>query len=40
MREREGKEREEILNADGREIRCMKEMWKRRKRIKKERSEG
>jgi hypothetical protein len=35
MREREGeiKERGEILNEDGREIRWMKEIWKRRERI-------
>jgi hypothetical protein len=29
--------RREILNEDGREIRWMKEVWKRRERIKKER---
>jgi hypothetical protein len=28
MREMEGKEREEILNENGREIRWMKEIWK------------
>jgi hypothetical protein len=33
MREREGKERGEILNEDGREIRWMKELWKRKERI-------
>jgi hypothetical protein len=33
MRERERKERGEILNEDGREIRWMKEIWKRRERI-------
>jgi hypothetical protein len=32
MREREGKERGEILIEDGREIRWMKEIWKRRER--------
>jgi hypothetical protein len=31
MRERERKKRGEILNEDGREIRWMKEIWKRRK---------
>jgi hypothetical protein len=36
MRERERKERGEILNEDGREIRWMKEIWYRRDRIKKE----
>jgi hypothetical protein len=40
MRERERKERGEIQNEDGREIRWMKEIWKRRKRIEKERGEG
>jgi hypothetical protein len=30
-REREGKERGEILNEDGREMGWMKEVWKRRK---------
>jgi hypothetical protein len=35
MRERGGKERGEILNEDGREIRWMKEIW--RERIEKER---
>jgi hypothetical protein len=38
MRERERKEREKIRNEYGREIRWMKEIWKRRKRIGKERS--
>jgi hypothetical protein len=33
MRERERKERKEILNEDGRKLRCMKEIWKRRERI-------
>jgi hypothetical protein len=37
MREREGKERREILSADGREIGWMTEIWKRRERIEKER---
>jgi hypothetical protein len=37
MRERERKERGEILNGDGRETRWMKEIWKRRERIEKER---
>jgi hypothetical protein len=37
MREREEKERGEILSEDGREIGWMKEVWKRRKRIEKER---
>jgi hypothetical protein len=37
MREREGKERREILSEDGREIGWMKEVWKRRERIEKER---
>jgi hypothetical protein len=36
MRERESKERGEILNEDGREIRWMKEIWKRREMIEKE----
>ncbi|KAH0812552.1 hypothetical protein GEV33_010238 [Tenebrio molitor] len=37
MREREEKERGEILNEDGREMGWMKEVWKRRERIEKER---
>jgi hypothetical protein len=37
MREREEKERGEILSQDGREIEWMKEVWKRRERIEKER---
>jgi hypothetical protein len=37
MREREEKERGEILNEDGREIGWLKEVWKRRERIEKER---
>jgi hypothetical protein len=37
MRDKERKERGEILNGDGREIRWMKEIWKRRERIEKER---
>jgi hypothetical protein len=36
MREREEKEREEILKEDGREIGWMKEIWKRREMIEKE----
>jgi hypothetical protein len=40
MRERERKERGEIQNEDGREIRRMKEIWKRRKRIEKEKGGG
>jgi hypothetical protein len=36
IRQREGKEREQILNEDGRDIRWMKEIWKRRERIEKE----
>jgi hypothetical protein len=32
---RERKERGEILNKDGREIKWMKEIWTRRERIKK-----
>ncbi|KAH0816611.1 hypothetical protein GEV33_006180 [Tenebrio molitor] len=39
MREREEKERGEILNEDGREIGWMKEVWKRRERIEKERED-
>jgi hypothetical protein len=37
MREREIKERREILNADGREIGWMKGIWKRRDRMEKQR---
>jgi hypothetical protein len=33
IRERERKERGEILNEDAREIGCMKEIWKRRDRM-------
>jgi hypothetical protein len=40
MRERKRKELEEIQNEDGREIRRMKEIWKRRKRIEKEKGGG
>jgi hypothetical protein len=41
MRERDGrKELGEIPNEDGREIRWMKEIWKRRDRTKKERGGG
>jgi hypothetical protein len=32
MREREGKERREILSEDGREIGWMKEVWKGKER--------
>jgi hypothetical protein len=39
MRERERKERGEVLNEDGREIRRMKEIWKR-DRMDKERCGG
>jgi hypothetical protein len=35
MRETEGKERREILSEDEREIRWMKEVWKRREWIEK-----
>jgi hypothetical protein len=37
MREREEKERGEILSEDGREIGWMKKVWKKRERIEKER---
>jgi hypothetical protein len=37
-RERESKERGEILNEDGREIRWKKEIWKRSERVEMERS--
>jgi hypothetical protein len=40
MRERERKERGEVLNEDGRQIRRMKEIWKRRDRMEKERGRG
>jgi hypothetical protein len=40
MRETDGKHRGEILNEDGREIRWMKEIWKRRDRIEKEKGGG
>jgi hypothetical protein len=40
MREREGKEREEILNEDGREIGWMKEIKNRRDSMEKERGGG
>jgi hypothetical protein len=40
MRDRERKERKEILNEDGREIRWMKEIWKRSERIEIERRGG
>jgi hypothetical protein len=37
QRERERKERREILNEDGKKIRWLQEIWKGRKRIEKER---
>jgi hypothetical protein len=37
MRERERTERREILNKDGREIKWMKEIWKKSEKIKNER---
>jgi hypothetical protein len=37
MRERERTERREILNKDGREIKWMKEIWKKSQKIKNER---
>jgi hypothetical protein len=40
IRERERKEWGEILNEDRREIGWMKEIWKRRDRMAKERGEG
>jgi hypothetical protein len=40
MRDRERKDRKEILNEDGGEIRWMKEIWKRRERIEIERRGG
>jgi hypothetical protein len=40
MRQKERKERGEILNEDVREIRWLKETWKSRERIKKERCGG
>jgi hypothetical protein len=40
MRKRERKERGEIQNEDGREIRWMKEICKMRERIEKERGGG
>jgi hypothetical protein len=40
IREREKKERRENLNKDGREIRWIKAIWKRRERIKIERAGG
>jgi hypothetical protein len=39
-RERQRKERGEIQNEDEREIRWMKEIWKRSERIEKERNGG
>jgi hypothetical protein len=38
MRERKGKEREEILNEDGRKIGWMQEIWKRRRKIEQKRN--
>jgi hypothetical protein len=38
--ENERKERGEILNEDGREIGWMKEIWKKRDRVEKERGWG
>jgi hypothetical protein len=40
MRERERKERGEILNEGGREIGWMKEMWNRRDGMEEERGRG
>jgi hypothetical protein len=40
MREKERKERGEILSENGRKIRCMKEIYKRRERIQKEKGGG
>jgi hypothetical protein len=40
MRDREEKEREEILSEDVREIGEMKEIWKRRDRMEKESGGG
>jgi hypothetical protein len=40
MKERERKERGEILNEDGKEIGWMKEIWKRRDRMEKETGGG
>jgi hypothetical protein len=40
MREKEREEGGEIQNEDGREIRWMKEMWKRRERTEKETDGG
>jgi hypothetical protein len=40
MRERKRKERGEIRNEDGKEIKWMQEIWKRRKRMEKERGGG
>jgi hypothetical protein len=37
MREKDGKERGDILNEDGREIRSMKEIWTRREKLETER---
>jgi hypothetical protein len=40
IRERERKDQGEILNEDGKEIRWMKDIWKMRERIHKERGGG
>jgi hypothetical protein len=40
MRQRERKERGELQNEDGREIGWMKEIWKRRERMEKEKGGG
>jgi hypothetical protein len=40
MRKREGTERGEILNEDGREIGWVKKIWKRRDRTQRERCGG
>jgi hypothetical protein len=40
MRERKRKERGEIRNEDEKEIKWMQEIWKRRKRMEKERGGG
>jgi hypothetical protein len=39
-RERERKERGEILNEDGREIRWMKEIWNRKRKNRKKKEMG
>jgi hypothetical protein len=40
MRKREGTERGEIQNEDGREVGWVKEIWKRRERTERERCGG